>query len=144
MKREEFLLGASLYALFITIGFSGPVLKTLAKLPWNKPVGSFDWSFFNPSIPTAQQKAIKKILASRVRKVLTGEKHLAASKGALDPIHQKLKENWEQMSSQSSESKGKVGPAEFFHPVLGGASGLKLTPVTPERKAPHGEEPTRG
>ena len=60
MKREDFLIGAGIYALVIAAGYSGPILKKLEKLPWGQPVEFFTLGNFNPTMPTSVQKVKKK------------------------------------------------------------------------------------
>lgn len=142
MKREEFLLGASLYLLIIAAGYSGPILKKLGKLPWDRPIGSFVWSFsqtpalsFNPKVP-------KGILTSATQKTL--KPSTLASGYSLPPgaTRQKRQEYWEKIASHPAVFGTEPTPKSL--PRFGKRKDLKLTPVIPERKVPYGEEPTKG
>ncbi|HEY5039950.1 MAG TPA: hypothetical protein VIJ93_12845 [bacterium] len=142
MKREEFFLGVSLYALVIAAGFSGPILKKLGKLSWDKPIGSFVWGYSRPPVLFSNQKATKGTLASRTWKIL--KKGIRESEPDLtkNAIRQKLEEDWKKMASHQAVIGTEPNPNPI--PLLGKKKDMKLAPDTPERKVPNGEEPTKG
>ena len=142
MKREEFLLGVSLYALIIAAGFSGPLLKKLGKLPWDKPIATFVWGYSQHSVPSSNQNVPKNTLASRTRKNLKTGIRESKPDLAKNAIRQKLEEDWKKMVSHQAVIGTETTPNPI--PLIGKKKEMKLAPVSPERKVPNGEEPTKG
>ena len=144
MKREEFLLGTTIYALIISAGFCGPIFKKLGQLPWDKPIDSAAWGRFPLFDWENNQKANKAVLVSNVRKILRPDTQSATLTYPLDSIHQKLEENWKRMASHPAVLGNETEPSQNVSSFFGKKTEFKLNPVTQKKKVTHFEEPTKG
>jgi hypothetical protein len=143
MNRQDILLGACMYALIIAAGLSGPVLKKLSKLPWDRSAGKIVQDLLLPSMPALDQKAKKALLASRVHQILAPDNSAPVSDSSLEGIHQKLDENWKKMAShQVGTDSGSVSPNNPIS-LSGTKKGLKPVNKSPGKKDSHLETFTK-
>lgn len=92
MKREELLLGASIYALIILAGFSGPIVHQLKKLGWDGPMSAGIGHFFNPPHSDSPAiKALQAVVVSTASREKTPFRTLSTASGK-EPIRRLLKD----------------------------------------------------
>lgn len=143
MKREEFLLGVSIYTLIILAGFFRQTLQKLENNPLGKPFYSLAQYHFRPSVHLSNQKDKKPLLDSNFRQIFSSDSAVSISAKTQDSIRHNLEENWKRMAShpaglgQETESKVDITP------LLGRKPDPKGMPVV-GGKASNGEEPTKG
>jgi hypothetical protein len=143
MKREEFLLGVTVYALIIAAGYAGPILKKLKKFPWNKPVQSFAWGPIRDSVAISGPGDKKALLALKVRQALTPDRSIPEPVIAQDSIRQNLEERWKRMASHPALFGTGSEPSSLPRPLLGIKTGSKPKLTTPGKKAQGVEEPMK-
>ena len=144
MKRDELLLGASVYALIIVAGFFRLTLEKLGNKAWGKPFDSLAKNYSQPGVPLATRQEQKKLLASNVEQILSADRAVSFSAVTQDSIRRNLEEKWKKMAShpagleQETESSGNVPP------LLGIKTGSATKSVTSEKKISGVEEPMKG
>ena len=57
MKRNEFIIGACVYALIIALGYAGSLLAKLKSLPWNVPGTEFRADIYGASSGKGKEEA---------------------------------------------------------------------------------------
>jgi hypothetical protein len=139
MKRDEFLLGAFVYALIIAAGFCRPLLEKWGNSPWNKPLFALVQNRFRPPVPVAKPQASKALLVSKVRQILAPDTRISVPALAQDSIRKKLAENWKRMASHPAGLGTETESAGNAPTLAGGKADLKINPLAPERKAAGGE-----
>ncbi len=144
MKRDEFYLGALVYALIIGAGFYGPLREKFENIPWDKPIYSLLRDHFRPTSAVPVDRAKKAILALKVRRVLAPDRAVSISAMTQDSIRQNLAENWKKMAAHPEGLGQETESSSDVPPLLGIKTGTKTKPVLPEKKSSSVEEPMKG
>ena len=144
MNRQDLLLGTCMYALTLAAGLSGPILKKMSKLPWDRPADKIVQDLLPTSVPTPDQKVKKSLLASRVPPFLSPNNSVPASDLNLNATSRELGENWKGIASSPVIAEPGPKLSRNISPFFGKKSGVKLTPVSEKKKALPNEEPTKG
>jgi len=143
MKLEEFLLGAGIYALLIAAGYSGPILKKLEKLPWNKPADSLAWSRFHLSIPNSNPGANKILPVSGSPRISILDRPVVAPAVTRDFDPQDIGKTRERVAARHGVLGAGAKLSQAASPFQGIKTGSKLDPESPGKKRSNLEEPVK-
>jgi hypothetical protein len=134
MNRQELSIGVCVYALIITVGYSGPLLAKFHWAKWGEPTLQSFWLWFHP-------EATRSVFESKSNvKAVARHKPKLARAPVLDPDRFARQENWKKMAAHPAvEGTGQDSPG-----LLGKSSLLKEGPPVLPKKTVTPPEPSKG